>query len=148
MKKNIEYLNRKAKEKLDAIKVMVIAVLIIIAGVLCSCKTLPVPVSSSHDSHDSVRTEYRIDTIYRDRYHTEYMRGDTLIIRDSIDRWRIREVYIHDSIDNSRTDTIVRTVEIEKKGAAFWKGSGIAFWILLGVLVLGVAIGLIIKFAK
>ena len=39
-------------------------------------------------------------------------------------------------------------VEVEKKGAAFWKGSGIAFWILIGILVIGIAIGLIIKFAK
>ena len=121
--------------------------MILLAFVGCN-GSKPLASGSSHEKNDSVRTEYRIDTIYRDRVRKEYMRGDTFFIHDSIDRWKIREVYIHDSIDKTRIDTIYRTVEVEKKGSAFWKGSGIAFWILLGILVLGVAIGLIIKFAK
>lgn len=125
---------------------LIIGCMILLAFV--GCKSLPNPVASTHEKNDNEHTEYRIDTIYRDRWHTEYQRGDTFFIHDSIDRWKIREVIIHDSIDNSRIDTIYQPVEIEKKGSAFWKGSGIAFWVLIGMLVLGAAIGLIIKFAK
>ena len=125
--------------------VAILLLLICFAG--CKVKA-PVTVGTHTQTRDSIRTELRIDTVYKDRWHTEYMRGDTLIIHDSIDRWRIKEVYIHDSIDNSRIDSIPVIVEIEKKGAAFWRGSGIAFWVLIGMLVLGVAIGLVIKFAK
>lgn len=131
------------------VTVIVAIVLIVFALIFSSCKTVAPIVGGTHESsHDSIHTEYRIDTVYKDRWHTEYMRGDTLYIHDSIDRWRVREVIIRDSIDNSRIDTIYQTVEVEKKGAAFWRGSGIAFWVLIGMLVLGVAIGLVIKFAK
>ena len=115
-----------------------------------SCKgvtpALPTNVSSS-DSNNNHK-EQRIDTVYRDRWHTEYMRGDTLIIHDSIDRWRIREVYIHDSIDNSRTDTIYKTVQVEKPYKQFLVNSGIALWVLIVLFVIAVIIGIVIKFAK
>ena len=115
-----------------------------------SCKSvtpaLPTNVSSSDSSNN--HTELRIDTVYRDRWHTEYMRGDTLIIHDSIDRWRIREVYIHDSIDNSRIDTIYQQVQVEKKGSAFLRNSGIALWVLIALAVLAAIVGIVLKFAK
>ena len=150
MNKSWEYIERKTNEQLDAIKVIVIAPLIIIAGVLCSCKSLPdpIPTNSRAREGDSVRTELRIDTIYRDRWHTEYTRGDTFFIHDSIDRWKIRDVYIHDSIDNSRIDTIYKTVEVEKQYKAFLVRSGVALWIILAVLIVAVIVGIVIKFAK
>lgn len=115
-----------------------------------SCKgvtpALPTNVSSS-DSNNN-HTENRIDTVYRDRWHTEYMRGDTLIIHDSIDRWRIRNVYIHDSIYNSRIDTIYQQVQVEKKGSAFLQNSGIALWVLIALAVLAAIVGIVLKFAK
>ena len=117
---------------------------------LTSCKTvtpaLPTNVSSSDSSNH--HTELRVDTVYRDRYHTEYMRGDTLIIHDSIDRWRIRDVYIHDSIDNSRIDTIYQQVQVEKKGSAFLQNSGIALWVLIALFVIAAIVGIVLKFAK
>lgn len=115
-----------------------------------SCKgvtpALPTNVSSS-DSNNNHK-EQRIDTVYRDRWHTEYMRGDTLIIHDSIDRWRIRNVYIHDSIYNSRIDTIYQQVQVEKKGSAFLQNSGIALWVLIALFVIAAIIGIVLKFAK
>ena len=122
----------------------------IVLALLVGCKSVTpaIPTNSHESSCDSIRTETRIDTIYRDRWHTEYMRGDTLIIHDSIDRWRIREVYIHDSIDNSRIDTIYQTVQVEKKGSAFLRNSGIALWVLITLFVVAVIIGIVLKFAK
>lgn len=115
-----------------------------------SCKTpqLPTLPNSSDRSRDSVRTEYVHDSVYIDRWHKEIQKGDTCYIHDSIDRWRNKYVYIHDSIDNSRTDTIYQKVEIEKKGSAFLRNSGIALWVLIALFVVAVIIGIVLKFAK
>ena len=129
--------------------VLLALLMVFIALTGCKCPCAAIPSGGSHqEQNDSVRTEYIHDSVYIDRWHTEFMRGDTFYIHDSIDRYKDRFVYIHDSIDNSRIDTIYQTIEIEKKGSAFWKGSGIALWCLIGALVLGAVIGIIIKFAK
>ena len=126
-----------------------ILIALIIAFVGCRTQQHPPVLNNAHVREgDSVRTELRIDTIYRDRWHREYMQGDTFVIHDSIDRWRVREVYIHDSIDNSRIDTIYQTVEVEKQYKAFLVRSGVALWIILALLIVAVIVGIVIKFAK
>lgn len=126
---------------------LIIGGMILLAFVSCKTPQLPTLPNSSDRSHDSVRTELRIDTIYQDRWHKEIQKGDTIFIHDSIDRWRVRYVYIHDSIDNSRTDTIYQTVEIEKKGSEFLRMSGIAFWILIAAITI-LVVTLFIVFRK
>lgn len=127
-------------------------IFILLFLLLCfvGCKvSTPLLTGSTHlQSKDSVRIEYKHDSIYIDRWHTIKDKGDTIYLHDSIERHFYHTLQKHDSIFISSTDTIVQTIEVEKKSGAFWKGSGIAFWVLLGVLVIGVAIGLIIKFAK
>ena len=124
-----------------------IAVLIIAV----SCTRVPasvvLPNVHSH-AHDSVRTEYVHDSIYIDRWHREYVQGDTVYMHDSIDRWHNRYVYIHDSIDNSRIDTIYQTVQVEKPYKQFLVNSGIALWIIIILIVLTIVAGIFIKFAK
>lgn len=114
----------------------------------CKSQQLPTLPNSSDRSHDSIRTEYVHDSVYIDRWHKEIQKGDTIWIHDSIDRWRNKYVYIHDSIDNSRTDTIYQTVEVKKKGSAFLRNSGIALWVIIALIIAGVVIGIILKFAK
>ena len=123
-------------------------IIFILLALLVSCRTIPKPVNAHNEQSDSIRTEYRIDSVYVDRYHTIWKQGDTVYIHDSIDRWRTRHDSIYAYKYINTTDTIYQKVEVEAQGAAFWKGSGIAFWILIGIIVLGIAIGLIIKFAK
>ena len=129
---------------------IVAVLLIILAIALHSCKT-PTPTlptnTHSHD-RDSVRTEYVHDSIYTDRWHTIYMRGDTIFIHDSIytDRWRKKEV--HDSVYINNTDTIYQTVEIIKQGSKFLRNSGIALWIIIVLAIAAAVIGIVIKFAK
>ena len=146
--KRIIWLEQELKRKRDGVLVVVITLTLLLCGILTSCKT-PAVVGGSHEhTRDSVRTEYKYDSIFIDRWHTKWMSGDTVFIHDSIWRDRIKHDSIFSYIDNSTTDTIYQTIEVEKKGAAFWKGSGIAFWILIGILVIGGAVGLCIKFAK
>ena len=123
--------------------------MVFIAMTGCKCPCAVIPGGGTHqETNDSVHTEYIHDSIYTDRWHTIYTKGDTVFVRDSIwrDRWHYKQ--IHDSVYINNTDTIYNVVEVEKKGAAFWKGSGIALWVLIGALVLAAIIGIIIKFAK
>lgn len=125
---------------------LIIGCLMVLAFVGCKTPQLPTLPNSSDRSHDSIRTELRIDTIYQDRWRKEYRKGDTIFIHDSIDRWHAHYIYIHDSIDNSRTDTIYQTVEIEKKGSEFLRMSGIAFWILIAAIaILGVTLFIVFR---
>ena len=122
---------------------------LLLAAFLCSCKSAQQILPSTHDhTGDSTHIEYKHDSVYIDRWHTVYQKGDTVIIRDSVfrDRWHYNN--IHDSIYISNTDTIVQTVTIEKQGSAFLRNSGIALWVLIGLLVIAVIIGIVLKFAK
>lgn len=144
------YYQEKCSRTFHGIICIAVFLVLVVFAFLVSCKSLPhaAPTNTHTDDTDSIRTELRIDTVYKDRWHREYVKGDTMYIHDSIDRWHKEYIYIHDSIDHSRIDTIYNTVQVEKKGSAFWKGSGIAFWVLLGILFIGLAIGIVIKVAK
>lgn len=113
----------------------------------CPCAALPSGGTHDHTG-DSVRTEYVHDSITIDRWHTRYVKGDTVYVRDSIfrERWRNK----HDSIYINNTDTIrdTVTVEVEKKGSAFLRNSGIALWVLIALFVIAAIIGIVLKFAK
>lgn len=141
--------DRKKQDKKHGIiaysLIAVILSFIILCFVGCKCPCSVIPSGGTHN-RDSVRTEYVHDSVTIDRWHKEYIKGDTVFIHDSVwrDRWRNK----YDSIYINNTDTIYQTIEVEKKGSAFWKGSGIALWCLIGALVIGVIIGIIIKFAK
>lgn len=148
--KYLDWYEGKCKRTFHGIISIAVALILILCAFLVSCKTpqLPTLPNSSDRSHDSVRTELRIDTIYQDRWHKEYQKGDTLYIHDSIDRWRVREVYIHDSIDNSRCDTIINTVEVEKPYKEFLVRSGVAFWILLVFVIVCIGAGITLKIKR
>lgn len=110
------------------------------------CKS-PVPtIPTNTHNRDSVRIEYKHDSIWNDRWHTIYTKGDTVYVHDSVsvDRWHIT----HDTIANNTTDTIYQQVYVEKKGNTFLRNSGIALWVLIALFVAGIIVGIIIKFAK
>lgn len=140
--------NRPGVPNIFHVLAVIIIGIILLMFVGCRTQQLPTLPNSSDRSHDSIRTEYVHDSVYIDRWHKEIQKGDTIWIHDSIDRWRNKHVYIHDSIDNSRIDTIYKTVEVEKKGSAFLRNSGIALWVIIALIIAGVVIGIILKFAK
>lgn len=113
----------------------------------CPCAALPSGGTHDHTG-DSTHIEYVHDSITVDRWHKEYVKGDTTYIHDSIfkDRWHNR--YIHDSIYINNTDTIYNTVTVTQQGNMFLRNSGIALWVLIGLLVVAAIIGIILKFAK
>ena len=124
----------------------VIIVFVCLMGMVgCKCPCAAVPSGGSHNS-DSVRTEYIRDSITIDRWHKEYIKGDTVYKVDSV--WRDRWRYKRDSIYINSTDTIYTTVTVTEKGNMFLRNSGIALWVLIGLLVVAAIIGIILKFAK
>lgn len=126
------------------------AVMVAILFCFLSCQSAkPVVVPSVHNQqHDSVRTEYKHDSIYIDRWHTIQTVGDTTYIRDSvyIDRWH--KIQLHDSIYFNQTDTIYQTVQVQAPQSVFLRNSGIALWVILALMVLAVVVGIILKFKK
>ena len=66
---------------------------------LTGCKTKAVPLIQYRDrtEHDTIT---RTDSVYLSRY--VYLNGDTVLIRDTIFRFKyldkVRDVYVHDSI--------------------------------------------------
>lgn len=128
------------------------AMLLLMAG----CKTVqPVVLTQNRETtKDSIKTEYKHDSIYIDRWHTQYIKGDTIIIRDSVfvDRWH--KMQQHDSIYIHTTDSIPHPVEVErivevtKESSPFLKRSGIALWIIIALFVVGVVVGIILKIKK
>lgn len=75
------------------------------------------------------KVEYRyidrvsVDTFYADRWHTEYSKGDTIYIHDSIDRWHTRNNETHDTLMFTDTITTTEYVEVEKE-PTFWERVG------------------------
>lgn len=131
---------------------------------------------SVHDSsailssdRETNTTEKQMDSVSVERWHTDVMRGDSVVAKkDSIVRIHTiyRDRYIgstlatHDTIRIRDIDTltvyrdfpievpVVQTVEVEKPQSQFLRNSGIALWVLIGIAILAIVAGIILKFAK
>lgn len=145
-RKSIAEKKHDRRERVSAV-ILIALLLTYIICLFSGCKSPQLPTLPTNvHSRDSIQKEYVHDSIYIDRWHKEYTKGDTVFIHDSIfrDRWK----YKHDSIYISKIDTIHNQIIVEKKGSAFLRNSGIALWVLVGLILLAVIIGIILKFAK
>lgn len=126
--------------------------IILFAVVVCmaSCRTYYPASTSTSTNRDSIRTLYVHDSIYIDRWHSQFVVGDTIILHDSITTTIYQKVAEHDSIYINRCDTIYQTreIQVQKKSNTFLRNSGIALWCIIALLILSVIAGIIIKFAK
>lgn len=79
----------------------------------------------------------------------EVIKGDTIIIRDSIiiyrDRWHIRTDTL--IVNKTDTTTVTKTVEVEKPIAPFVRKSCIALWSIIGVAILAFVGWIALNFA-
>lgn len=116
---------------------------------LCRCSTSKEFHKTVDVQHDTIRitqTEYKIDSIWRDRVQLIEFKGDSVYIRDSIfvEKWRIRTntdtlwklqfIYQTDTVNIENTTPIVKH---ERSGYDRFVSWG--FWILVVLLILGVA---------
>lgn len=112
--------------------------IILLASAICSCRTIQVvPEIRTEYVHDTIS---RVDSVWRDRVHTEYMRGDTIILRDSVYLYQYKT--IDKVVEVYRTDSIPYAVEVEKQVRyvpGFYKWSTWACWLILAGLLLYIA---------
>ena len=114
---------------------LIIGVMTLLLAAMCGCsrKVIQVPVYI-RDSTATVKEVH--DSTYIDRWHTEYIKGDTVVIRDSVDRWH--SVFLHDTVREVCEIPVEVPVEVPvEKPLTWWqhtKQGG--FWVLL-VLVGG-----------
>lgn len=113
--------------------IQVLCVVYMVAALLAGCSPKVI-----------TQTEYKTDIQYRDRWHTDsvyvrdsvYIRekGDTVWMERWHTAWRDREVVRTDTV--MRCDTVRReTVRRERYVPGFYKGSTIALWLLVAVLL-------------
>lgn len=113
---------------------------ILLALLLSACSVQKPLVTKSARDSVRVETQIRIDSVFRDRWHTEYVKGDTLHIIDSVfmDRWHFERKT--DSV--CIRDTIREPYEVQvpvRKRNDYDRATARGFWILLSMLVLRVA---------
>ncbi len=99
----------------------------------CSRKTVA-PVVEPVRIHDTIETVRMVhDSTYIDRWHTQWLSGDTMFVHDSIDRWH--SVVKHDTLGLYREVPVLQkvSVEVEKK-LSFWQKAMQA----IGEITLGV----------
>lgn len=71
-------------DKITIFRIILAVVLIALFLSFVGCKTLPPLIPQTQRDSVHTRTEIRVDTFWRDRWHTEKQRGDTIFIHDSI----------------------------------------------------------------
>lgn len=131
---------------------LIIGCLILLAFVGCK-SAAPVIPTNTHD-RDSVRIEYRQDSIYIYKHDSVFVdrwkKGDTVFVTKTNCQiiYKDRLQLQHDSVYINLTDTIYNTVTVEKKGSMFLRNSGIALWVLIALAVIAAIVGIVLKFAK
>lgn len=128
-------------------------ILFIILCISPACRTVYPTVGGTHE-RDSIsgHIETRHDSIYIDRWHDIRTSGDTVFVHDSVYVDRYHKIYEKDSIEVVLRDTIYQEPEIIEKpisrGNRFLINSGIALWILAGILIIVVGVVIILKIKK
>lgn len=113
--------------------VLILALVLLLLSSCTSQAVLPA-------ARDSVRIEERIrvDSVWRDRWHTEYIKGDTLFVRDSVFIDRVRAERLIDSV--LIRDTIEVRVEVPTQTrSGYDRMVARGFWVLLVLILLRVA---------
>lgn len=107
--------------------------LIALTLALMSCRSVRVEYVPVVRDSIQIRTEVRVDSVWRDRWHSETVKGDTIRIHDSIRvesisyRDRSDTVLVHDSIP------VVHEVPgpVQYRRTSYDRNVSAGFWILL-----------------
>lgn len=116
---------------------------------LCSCKTSTQLVEVPVYIHDTTRTvQLQHDSVYIDNWHTQWQRGDTIFIHDSIERWRslvkVDTAYQYVELPIETTKMVVKEKELTTI-QRFQIFSGVIFHMLIIITTLVLAVYFFIK---
>lgn len=119
-------------------RLFVLWFILLVACVLLFSCTAPKPI---------VHTEYRdvyktdtvqvLDSVYK--YRIVFVAGDTIYIHDSIDRWRLKDRVVKELIHDSVEVEVIKN----KPRTGFEKAVYCSGYILWGLIVIGIIIGII-----
>lgn len=111
------------ERRVAAVSVVAMTMLL---GLLCGgCRTVrtahhttAAASDTSARSASKVAVRSRVDTVFRDRWHYEYRRGDTIYIYDSVERVRVElkadTLVVHDSVYVSHRADVSSVKETER----------------------------------
>lgn len=122
----------REEQRAAVIQICLWAITIILGIALSSCRSQSIQCSHENDSIVT-KTEYKWDSVYIDRYHTIFQKGDTIYKTDSIfiDRWHKAEKA--DTVYIDKTETIVQP---QPYVPDYNKNCTRGFWVLLAILIL------------
>ena len=113
---------------------------------LASCAApKAVPVTERRDSIQ-VRTETRVDSVMRDRWHVVRVSGDTVYVRDSvyIDRLRFRDR--SDTVRVTDSVPVIREVPVVvRRRNGYDRFVSWGFWLLLALVAVVIAIRTLLR---
>ena len=128
------------ENKADIVILVMVVVCLIIMFAMSSCRSIQQVVIPERTDSVRVRTEYRTDTLLRDKVRLVYVQGDTVRITDSVTIERVRVQIRADTI--RRIDSIPYPVEVtvtEYRRSGYDRFCSIAFWTMAGLI--GVVLG-------
>lgn len=124
-------------------KTKYLLIIAIIAACSASCRSVrTIAVEKPIYIHDTLHTEsVRVDSVEVTKWHTEFMKGDTVRLIDSV---YIRQTsYKHDTIREiqEKPVEVEKVVEVERKQSKLHKimiGSGVALWLVVFIVATGI----------
>lgn len=121
-------------DKITIFRVIFAAALVSLFLSFLGCKTVKTIIPQTQRDSVHTRTELRVDTFWRDRWHTEKIQGDTVFIHDSIylekTKYldRVDSVFVRDSIPYPvKVPVRVRNSYDRFTASGFWAFVGIIF---------------------
>ncbi len=117
---------------------LTLSLLLLLTG--CASQRAFAPAVERHDSV-IVKTEVRIDSVWRDRWRVVERKGDTVFVRDSvfIDRWRA----VHQSDTVCLRDSVPVVTEVPvivRRRNGYDRFVSWGFWILAALITLTVTV--------
>ena len=112
---------------------LLVGMMVLLAG--CAAQRA-VPTYTERDSV-AVRTEVRVDSVYRDRWHVVWAREDTVFVRDSVVCYRERVLHHADTVRLTAVDSIAYPVEVVRevrRRNGYDRFVSWGFWVLVVII--------------
>lgn len=117
---------------ISMVGVLICLMLIVLAS---GCKTVKTVVEYREmQVHDTIT---QVDSVWQDRVHVEYMKGDTVVLRDSVYK------YVYKTLDKvvevTKVDSVPYPVEVEvpvRYVPGYYHFTSWAFWIAIVILIM------------
>lgn len=111
-----------------------ILVLLLMSLIVTSCKTVAPIVTTPHNDSVVIKYEFKHDSVYLDRAHYMYLKGDTVFVHDTVTQKYFQNVF--------KTDTIYKDKEVviehppEKYVPPFYKWcAGILISLIIVIII-------------